>query len=222
MTVFAHSRRTPAMIAAERGRTGPAKVYTQDEQRQRRRQHLENHLLEEFDLVAEFSAILDPLAQRLTAEPIPAAHREYVETLLNAADECLNAIRDLILDAEAQRKLATIDLDHRGRARTLLSQASGRHRLPEITDGQLVTGEWAAAITACSMTYSGGVSSLLARAADRTISERVETALRLLDRGALSLARRIDRAEFHRREFRRPAVPDLDARAELAKLGVTL
>ena len=72
------------------------------------------------------------------------------------------------------------------------------------------------------MTYSGGVSSLLARAADRTISERVETALRLLDRGALSLARRIDRAEFHRREFRRPAVPDLDARAELAKLGVTL
>lgn len=165
-------------------------VLSQDEQRERRRQRLTVHYTGTFSLREEVAAVLPPLGTEVSRLPAPHALRREVDAVAEAVAEVVDVAARLIAESK------TAD----GATRRLAADLAVRPRQPVITDEQIVSGSW----TAAMVEYAGEVADALAAVLGRALppdaealrgspsaSERVERALRTLDRTARDLEHRI-------------------------------
>ena len=206
-------------------------AFDQDEQRQRRRQHLVVVYDGRFSLADEVAAITGPLARRVADRPQPLAFRNYVAELADAVHEAASTVVTWAAESSARRVTEHLagEPGKRSYAVRKIVDLAQRPALPELTDNALNTGQWSARLVAMVEPTSVQLADLLARAFppqdDRlrgqvSRSERVEKLLReTVDQAALSLGRRLDWAESQ--PAPRPAA-SADAIAELAELGVVL
>lgn len=209
----------------------PATMPTQDEQRERRRHWLSVTYDNRFDLPAEIESITGPLAQRVAADPVPASMRHNVDDLAEAVRRCVAVLADLVAgSADRSRVEHLATPEDRSRALRLIREhRAGRGRgRAELDDAALIAGTWPESLVELARGVSGELAAFLGRAhpsprdGSPSASQRVETALREVDRAALSLSRRIERRAADRREFgNRPEPVDAVA-AELAEMGVEL
>ena len=173
----------------------PAPVYTQDQQRERRRRGFSVQYGAEFDLAAEVSAIVSPLAVQAAALRNPLAVRPRIDEVADAVQELLSAVVGM---------LAETRLDTAAQARVVQSvrDLAQRPREPQITDEQIISGRWAAVLTKHVAAHSTDLSVLLGRAqrpgvsrphlpAPLSVSDRLYDALRVLDWAAVRLGRQI-------------------------------
>jgi hypothetical protein len=190
--VTAPARRRPRQQVP----AAPAPTFTQDELRQRRRRWLRVTYEGRFDLAAEVSAVIGPMAAPLSALPRPAALRADVDAVADAVAELLHAVVGML--AESKR------LDRAAKARTATAVADLAQRPPQppITDKRLADGSWTTLLVSTVAPYAGDFAAFLGRAAPSnhpqliraghaSASERLEAALRVLDLAALDLQRRI-------------------------------
>lgn len=226
MTIAARNN-TPAARAGQRPQ--PAPVYSQDEQRERRRKHLPLRYGGEFDLTDEIAAICGPVAERVAADPRPSAYAADVAEVGDAVHELICVSAGLLAERAATRKVGHLPVDQRGRTKRLLCDLAPRPAPPVIDPAALADGGWSALLAAYAEPFAADLADLLAHAVPpgstrgaRSASERVENALRVLDHALLNLTKRLDRAERARAERSRPTpLTDTDkARAELAALGI--
>ncbi|MDQ1250217.1 MAG: hypothetical protein QG597_4596, partial [Actinomycetota bacterium] len=170
-------------------------AYTQDEQRARRRQCLSVVYGQSFDLATEIAVICAPLAVRVAATPNPKVLAADVEVVVAAAHEAVGVVVGLLAEAEGGRHAGDI---------------AKRPPLPEVTEAHLVGGVWLSRLTSLAEPFDGPLSSLLGRSippgddalrGHRSVSERLEDALRVLDRAALTLARKLTRIETEGPKF---------------------
>ena len=113
----------------------------------------------------------------------------------------------------------------------MLRELAVRPTPPEIADGEIASGAWAAVLSGHCSTHSGQLSDLLSLAAPPdmrrgapTVSETLIDALRVLDQAAVNADRQLDKAAFFRHELRSrssdaPSVAET-VRSELAALGI--
>jgi hypothetical protein len=223
--------RLPHRGRLPRSTTVVSTAVDQDDQRQRRRQRRQVHYTGDFDLLREICDITTPLAARVAAEPRPASCGAGVDELVAATHAAVLAIVDMVAEADAQRRAAHLPVDTRGQAVRLLLDlaAAERPAPPEGVRGQLVSGTWPEVLVDHCRPVAGPLSGLLERAKPPgalrgalSVSERLEEALREIDRAAKSLEQRIDTAAFYRSKHRRACGPSESdrARAVLAAMGV--
>lgn len=181
--------KTPARWATRREPI-PVPVHTQDEQRERRRQRLTIVYGKAFRLDAEVAAITLPLGTEVSRLPQPAVLRRDVDLVAEAVAEVVDVAARLIAESR------TVD----AKARRLAADLAVRPRQPVITDEQIVSGSWTAAVVEYAAEVTDGLAGLLGRAlppdaeglrGQLSASERIERALRALDRAAVDLERRI-------------------------------
>lgn len=219
MTVKAPNR-TPAALAARRPQ--PAPTFTQAELRERRQQGLVVQLTGTWSLADEIRDICIPLADRVAQRRSPRAYLRYAEDLTDAVGELIFVAGGLLAEAKAQNQTRHLSLEERGRAMAAVRALAQRPRLPEITGDVLAEGVWGHRLAAAAATYDRDLARLLGNALTGAVSDRLLRALAGVDHAARALGRRLDR------DAQAPAkatetVSDADrARAELARLGVTL
>lgn len=211
--------------------TPAAPVYSQDEQRDRRRRWLRVHYREQFDLTAEVSAIVGPLAEPLSALPRPLALRRDVDAVTDAVHELVSTVVGMLAESKHPDPLA-----HARTARAVADLAQ-RPNEPRVSDEQLCDGAWAAVLVSHVAPHRDDLAGFLGRALapndprlakQDSASERLEAALRVLDMAALDLARRIPKAARYqalpsiesRNAARRAAYDAERARRQLAKMGI--
>ena len=219
MTVKARNN-TPAYRAAQRPRPAPA--YTQDQLRERRRAGLTHTYGGRWSLTAEVASICELLAERVAAAPRPGAYWRAVDDVAVAVHGLFHAVVGLLAERDAQRRTKHLGVDVRGRSIRALVDLAERPKLSEITDEQLAAGTWARTLTALADRYSAELANLLGRALTTAVSDRLNAALRDVDRAALALERRLDRDEQARatKTTKTVPTPTEQARAELAALGI--
>lgn len=167
----------------------------QEIQRHRRQHWLRVHYTGDFDLAAEIAAITEPLAAEISYLSHPLAMRDDVEDITDAVHEVLSVVIGMLAESKC--------LGGEARARTTKAVAdlAQRPREPQMADAQITTGSWATALVAHVAPYSGDFATFLDRALPPrhidlkgpSASERLETALRVLDTAALAAQRRIPR-----------------------------
>ncbi|MFT4126121.1 MAG: hypothetical protein QM662_07800 [Gordonia sp. (in: high G+C Gram-positive bacteria)] len=194
----------------------PTKTYTQDEKRDRRRRHLPVSYGRDFDLATEVRGVLEPVANKLTAAGLVAEVDEIAEAVRELCVTCA----DLLNDARVSR----VDYASRSRARAALKTLT-KQPVPEIPRVALSDGSWTDMLADMAAPLSGPLADLLGRA-NPSVSDQVVEALRLLDRAALDLDRRVDRTLLFRQQNHHvPARPDDDtdaARRTLADIGIDM
>ncbi|MCD2116735.1 MULTISPECIES: hypothetical protein [Rhodococcus] len=206
----------------------PAPTPSQDEQRHRRRQHLQIHYTGTFDLAAEITAILTPLAQRSDTHRYPHIAREVT----TAVHECVLTLGKLLVERDARRRTADLPFERRGRAIDLIVAAWERPACPAIDRDALTDGTWTASLVDHAAQLSEPLSAYLQVATPPgqtrgavSISERVETALREVDRAVLSATRTLDYLDASRSTASTPMNAELrrlnPSRDELDALGIT-
>ncbi|GAB2671977.1 hypothetical protein GCM10027169_37230 [Gordonia jinhuaensis] len=195
----------------------PAKTFSQDEKRTRRRRHLPVRYGRDLGLTDEIRGVIRPVADRLTAAG-----------LIGDVDEIAEAVRELCVtcaDLLNDAKISRIDYASRSRARAALKTLT-KQPVPEISRAALADGSWPDMLADMSEPLSAPLANLLGRA-NPSVSDAVVEALRLLDRAVLDLDRRIDRTLLFRSQNpHAPSQSERDdpeaARATLADLGVQL
>ena len=203
----------------------------QAEQRQRRRARQAVVFDGGFSLTTEVAEMLTPLAERIAAEPRPAAWWPRVAELTDATHAAVVAVADLLAEADALRRTRHLPVDQRGRAVALVREQAKAHRpdVPVVTEAELVAGSWAAVLTELARPYSEPLAELLRHAVPPgttrgrlTASEQVEVALRLIDTPAIAIRNTLEIAVAGRVTHRAPrptrSVDDIEA--ELAAMGV--
>lgn len=211
----------------------PPRVYSQDEQRVRRRGWLRNHYRGDFDLAAEVSAIIGPLAASLSALPRPVALRRDVDIVANAVHELVSSVVGMLAESK--------HLDRAAQARTVQAvfDLAQRPAEPLITEDELASGSWAVLLVSHAAPFARDFAAHLGaarppndpnlqRAGQLSASERLEAALRVLDLAALDLSRRIPRVARYQalpsiesRNAARKAQHDTErARRQLAKMRI--
>ncbi len=211
----------------------PTRVYSQDEQRVRRRGWLRNHYHGDFDLAVEVTAIISPLAAELAALPHPLALRRDVDNVADGVHEVVSSVVGMLAESK--------HLDRAARARTAQAvfDLAQRPDEPLITEAELTTGLWAAVLVSHVAPFARDFASHLGaalppndpnlqRAGQLSASERLEAALRGLDLAALDLSRRIPKVARYQalpsiesRNATRKAQHDSErARRQLAKMGI--
>lgn len=214
----------------------PSRPADPTEQRRRRRAQLPLAYDGAFDLAAEVAAITEPLAARVADAAQPLAFRPHVIELADATHELVSTVVGWLAETDAlarTRHLAAEPGSRRKAVRTLCDLAQ-RPALPEITDGMLTSGSWAALLTSMAGPSVGPLAALLARSwppdhealrGRPSRSERLNELVRnTIDRAALALERRLDWAESAPPARLRPTEAERteQARAELAAMGVVL
>ena len=181
---------------------------TQEQQRDRRRQRLTVHYTGTFALTAEVAAIVEPLAREVSRLRDPRVLRRDVDAVAEAVAETVHVAAGLIAEsrtADDERRLAR----HAAPCHPL----AVRPRQPVITDEQIVSGSWSTAMVEYAGEVADDLAALLARAlppeaevlrGSPSASERIERALRSLDRAALDLERRSPQAR------QRQSLPSMD------------
>lgn len=217
MTV-AGVRNTPAMRAGQR--PSAPRTYTQEQQRERRRQGLHVALGRRWSLRDEVAAIVEPLTA--VDRPRPLSYRRCVDDLTDAVHALVHEVISLLARADAERRTRHIGIDQRGRSIRALVDLAERPTLPVITDQMLADGSWAQQVIALAEPYSTDLTKLLGNAATTAVSDRVVAGLRAVDAVAATLARRLtDTTLLANAPAPVPTAADL-ARAELEALGVQL
>lgn len=181
-------------------------TYSQDEQRQRRRQWLPVRYSSKFDLAAEVSAIVGPLAEHVAALRQPGVLRTEVDDVADAVHELLSTVVGML--AESRR----LDRAASARTRQAVRDLAQRPREPLIGDDMLISGSWAALLVSHVAPHAGDLAAYLGRATSpaesrtpgQSATERLESALRVLDSAALALGRRIPKA------VARQSLPSID------------
>ncbi|OHT54094.1 hypothetical protein [Mycobacteroides chelonae] len=219
----------PASPLAPSGAPAPKVSPDQDELRSRRRKRLPLRYGGTFNLAAEIEAVITQAAQEASrlADPLPL--RGAIENVLDAVHESMFVSVSLLSESKASDPNIT---------RRLVADLAARPRLPEISDAQIISGSWVHALAAWTEPYAGDLARLLANAhppghdalrGNPSASERVERALRGLDRAVLTLERRIPQIaqrqalpsmESHNRQQRERADAERSERI-LAKLGAS-
>jgi hypothetical protein len=202
-------------------------LHSQAEQRHRRQHWLPVVLDGRFDLEVEVADIVGPLAVEAAALRWPPAVRGPVEDLAGSVAGVLRVVASMLAESRG--------LDSDARARVVAAVADGARDRAEIPDEAIVDGAWAGALVDQAAVLSGDLRRFLGAAlppgaaAGESASERLVTALREVDRAALSLARRLPAvARFQSLG----SVTELNARvraereaantaAALARIGVT-
>lgn len=204
-------------------------VNHQTEARRQRRAHLSHQLGGDFDIATEVSDILTPLAERVTAEPAPAAYLPEVENVVAAVAKIVRFSVELVARRDAERKVRDLrSYEQRSAGIAALMMLVEYPPTPIIARADVVSGEWAVILTAHVRPVSASLADLLAHArptGGRTlsVSERVIEVLRGLDRAAVDLEKRLDWAASTRTQLARtPATetPADQARRVLDALGV--
>ncbi|WP_341267049.1 hypothetical protein [Gordonia malaquae] len=205
-----HDTSTPTHAALRaRQRRWPARtepiVYDQTEQRARRRNRLPVALDGRFDLTVELAAILGPVAEVVAAEPSPGAYLATTDEVVDATFAAVSTLADLLADRGARGQLDAVRPDDRGRARRALRALAPRPTRPTLTRDDLAGGSWAATLADMARPFAEPLADYLGRAVSpdgepSAVSDTVVEALRGIDRAALSLTRRAERAAFYRRE----------------------
>lgn len=214
------TRRTPAALARQRPQ--PAPTYTQAELRERRIQGYVVRLEGDWSFTAEVAAICVPLADRIAERGSPRTYIRYVEDLADAAHQAIHVVVGLLAEADAQRRTRHLPIDERGRALAVISTLVERPTLPEIDCDAVAAGTWAQMLVELAEPYGDALARLLANATV-VVSSRVLRAFGEVDHAARALERRLDRDDQPRPSRRAQALSAADhARAELARLGVTL
>jgi hypothetical protein len=210
----------------------PAVRFTQAELRQRRRRRQPVIYGGGFDFAAEVAAICDPLAARVAANRNPTGYFAVVGDLAVAVHAVADGVISLLVERDARRKTAHLKSD-RGRAMKMLVDLAERPPAPVIGCDDLVSGRWSAVLVGHVRPLTEPLAGYLATALppdheslrfQRSVSERVEVALRGIDRAALSVSRRLEMSAFYGGQ-RRPsgsnqAAPADQARAALSAMGV--
>lgn len=202
MGVFTRKRRAREPVAAAKNRRDsalsnlrtPVPTTDQDEQRRRRRSNRSVVYTGTFDLTAEVEAVLAPVSVR----PEVARYPHVVDHIAGATYELALELGDLLAEREARHRAE-------GRAAKLLVAARTRPSPPTIERAAIVSGQWATTIVDLARPLSEPLSAYLTVALPPgqtrgalSVSERVEAALRGLDRAVLSAHRTLDRAESAR------------------------
>lgn len=194
----------------------PAKIFSQDEKRARRRRHLPVSYGRDFDLATEVRGVLEPVAHKLTAAGLVAEVDEIAEAVQELCDTCAALLNDA--------KVSRVDYASRSRARAALKTLT-KQPVPEISRAALADGSWPDLLVDMAEPLSEPIAGLLGRA-NPSVSDQVVEALRLLDRAALDLDRRVDRTLLFRQQNHHvPAHTDDDtdaARRTLADLGIDM
>lgn len=229
---LARRQKPPANAAPRRLYAGTDhRTYTQDELRERRRGWLRVHYRADFDLAAEVSAIVGPLAASLSALPRPAALRRDVDAVADATHELVTVVVGMLAESR--------HLDATAKARTAqaVRDLAQRPAEPALTDRQLASGRWVGLLVAHVAPYTDDLAALLGRALapndprlgkKDSASQRLEAALRVLDTAARDLSRRIPVAARYqarpsiaeRNAARRAEVEAQRTRNQLAKMGI--
>lgn len=203
---------------------------SQAEQRDRRRKRQSVHLVGTFNLATEVTAVCGPAAHEVSRLSNPLVLRSDVDAVADAVHELLSAAVGMLA---ADRHQAA---DARARTVQAAADLAIRPAAPAITDDQISSGSWAAALADWVAPYSGDLAALLGRAhppradalrGNPSASERIERALRTLDGAVLDLMRRVPKvaarqalpsmAEFNA-QLKAKADAERQQRA-LAKLG---
>lgn len=213
-------------------------VYTQAELRDRRRNGLTHVYGSGFSLTVEVADLITAAAAGVAADVNPRAFRDDVERLADAVHELLGTVVGWVAEAEAIAKVtaANVAPDSRARSVRLLKDIAERPPALTITDADLQTGKWATELVEMARPYSDPLSGLLGRAprpgmvpdGALSLSERLEAALKPVDRAVRELQRQMSWIEYCRTENAKIAAtragndPKARARAELAALGIVL
>lgn len=202
-------------------------AFSQAENRERRRKRMSVVLDGRFSLAEEVGAVCGPLAARVAALQ-PWVWRAGVLEVMGAVLEVASAV--VVWQAEFDGKRLTQHLEGNPGARTQaisrIKDLAARPQMPVLTDEGLASGSWVADLVEMVGPVSVTLAALLRTAhppaADAlrgrdSRSEKTEALLRdHLDAAAGALSRRLDRAE----SMPVPVSAEVDARAELAALGV--
>lgn len=212
-------------------RPEPAPTVDQVAQRRRRRAR---HLVVyggEFDLAAEVRDLTAPLAERITAEPSPLAHRDQVHDLAAAVSAVTRTLAGLLAKRDAQRRAASLPAESRDLAVRALLDLVELPADPVIADAEIRSGRWATVLVDHVRPLSDPLADYLAVAhrpgeiAGHSLSERVENLLREIDLEVRDLEVRLDAAERARDRTARGETPETtrrrEAAATLAELGLT-
>lgn len=226
MNLAALTCRRPAQSATESPAPGaPSPAPPQDEQRQRRRAWLRVHYSGTFDLGAEVAAIVAPLADAMAALPRPVAMRFEVDEVADAVHELLSAVVGMLAESRQLDKAAHV------RTAQAARDLAQRPREPQINDKMLIAGTWAALLIDHVTPHSEDFAAYLGRAlppndprlTGPSASERLESALRVLDSAALDLQRRLPKVAARQAL---PSIEDVNAankaRRETARAERTL
>ncbi|OPX12484.1 hypothetical protein [Mycobacterium sp. AT1] len=219
MTVKARNR-TPAALA--RQQPAPAPTFTQGELRERRRQGLGSHLRGGWSLTVETCDICVSLANRVAERGAPRTYIRYVEDLADAAGELIFVASGLVAEAKAQNQTRHLSLEERGRAMAAVRTLVQRPQLPEIDAESVAEGLWGHRLAAAAAMYDHDLDRLLGNALTGVVSERLLRALAGVDHAARALERRLDRDDQPRSRRAQDITAADHARAELAKLGISL
>ncbi|UGQ43400.1 hypothetical protein [Rhodococcus aetherivorans] len=229
MTIFRQRRARPRRRIFESVRSAEPAAFTQDEQRERRRQHLAIVYTGTFDLTAEIEAVLAPLARR----PEVASYPHIVRELTVSVHELVLDLGKLLVERDARRRTAALEAGTQGRMTDLIVAAWERPECPTIDRDALVSGAWSSVLVEHVRPLTEPVKDYLAHAHPpgatgnkASVSERVEAALRTVDRAVRETERRLDHRETSRTEAPQlsPELRRLGASAaelrQLADLGV--
>ncbi|SON63386.1 hypothetical protein MSIMFI_04916 [Mycobacterium simulans] len=161
----------------------PEPVYTQAQQRERRRHWMRVRYRADFSLSVEVGEILGPLAREVSTLPRPLAVRVDIDKIADATHELVSTVVGMLAESKP--------LDPASHARIVqaVRDLAQRPTAPEISDAEIISGQWAVVLVG----YAGRLTADLAGRLGRSpsASQRLEDALRVLDTAALDLARRI-------------------------------
>jgi hypothetical protein len=221
---------TSTPVAAPARRTEPV---TQAECREARLAGFWFEWPVDFDLAAEVEAICRPMARRGAAAcaacPQSASLTAAIEEMVDAVHESVSEIATMVARADAAARCAHLPVDERGVARRLVMDLAQRPQRPVIADGDLMRGRWAGHLRKLAAPYAAPLAELLradARVGGEAVSDKLDVALKRIDREALSLQRRIEAVARPKAPSTSPspaAVTQADrARLELSRMGVAL
>ncbi|MBD0861325.1 hypothetical protein IA539_08875 [Gordonia sp. zg691] len=213
-------------LAPRRTRTAaPVAVFDQDTKRERRRRWLPVTLDAEFRLDSEVEAVCGALAARIAEQPHPGAFLAEAQAVADAVGQLCATAAELVANA----RISALPIADRKRARDAVRTVS-RASVPSVTPDMLTDGTWVKPLAEHAAHNTEPLAGLLGRQAterraEPTVSDTVLTALRDLDRAALSADRRVAKAEFWRTQARSSAISPLGddaqiARDTLAELGI--
>jgi len=209
------------------------RVYTQTEQRGRRRARQRVTYTETFSLTDEIAGICEPLATRLArlrAHRTTALVPPQVTELGSATHALVCAVVGLLGEESSAAQVRHLRPADQQRARRLLSELTARPPEPVIECGEVDVGSWGSVLADMARPYSGPLAELLGRSLPpehdelygaAAVSDRLVEVLRdTIDPAALRFERWI-----HSREIRQPRKtpdPAAAARAALHELGVNI
>ncbi|MBY6675322.1 hypothetical protein HQ314_00130 [Rhodococcus sp. BP-332] len=212
---------------------GPSKpvVFSQDKARERRRTWLAvRYDGSNLDLAAEVEAIAGPVAEAVASEPCPKRYADDAQAVADAVHRLIATVSGIVSARQSRAALESLNAEDAARARQAFRALAATVPRSDIGVGKLADGSWVAALVETARPYGVPLGRALKGADPRNglasqLSDELVTELRELDRAALAVVRKVERARFARAAH---PVPDRTvaaadtARAQLAALGIEL